>query len=97
MNELISLAKENAFVVIGLLLVALYLQDRIHGESLSTRQEIAELRLEMTAEFSGQFTGIRREMSAEFAAVRLEMSDFGERLARIETLVGQLLLEKRSP
>ena len=73
MNGLISLAKENAFMVIGLLLVTLYLQDRIHGESLS----------------------IRQEMSAELAAVRHEMSGFGERLARIETLVEQLLLEKR--
>lgn len=80
MNELISLAKENAFVVIGLLLVTIYLQDRIHDET-------SVLRFEMDA--------IRQEMRTEFSAVRQEIADFGERLARIETLVEQLLLEKQ--
>ncbi|MCY3565237.1 MAG: hypothetical protein OXH27_03555 [Gammaproteobacteria bacterium] len=73
MNELISLAKENAFVVIGLLLVTIYLQDRIHDETSTLRQEMRD----------------------EFTGVRQEMADFGERLARIETLVEQLLMEKQ--
>ena len=94
MNELISLAKENAFIVIGLLLVTIYLQDRIHDTSLPIRQE-------MTSEFAA----VRQEMASEFAAVRQEMSEFRERLARIETMVErlprieamleQLLLEKQ--
>ena len=59
MNELISLAKENAFVVIGLLLVTIYLQDRIHDET-------SVLRLEMDT--------IRQEMRTEFSAIRQEMA-----------------------
>ena len=73
MNELISLAKENAFVVIGLLLVTIYLQDRIHDDTSTLGQE----------------------MRTEFSGFRQEMADFGERLARIESLVEQLLLEKQ--
>jgi len=84
MNELISLAKENAFVVIGLLLVTIYLQDRIHDETSTLRQEMRD-----------EFTGVRQEMRTEFSGFRQEMADFGERLARIETLVEQLLLEKQ--
>jgi len=40
MDELISLAKKNSFVVIGLLMLALFLQDRIHRESSTIRQEM---------------------------------------------------------
>ena len=52
MEELIALAKKNSFAVICMLLVALYLQDRMHDESLAIRQE-------MTTEFAA----VRQEMS----------------------------------
>ena len=85
MEELIALAKKNSFAVICMLLVALYLQDRMHDESLAIRQE-------MTTEFAA----VRQEMTTGFADVRQEMSEFGERLTRIETLLEQLLLESKN-
>ena len=61
MNELISLAKENAFVVIGLLLVTIYLQDRIHDETSTLGQEMrtefSAVRQEI-ADFGEQLTRI---------------------------------------
>ena len=85
MEELIALAKKNSFAVICMLLVALYLQDRMHDESLAIRQEMA-----------GEFADVRQEMTTGFADVRQEMSEFGERLTRIETLLEQLLLESKN-
>ena len=78
-------------MVIGLLLVTIYLQDRIHDETSVLRLEMDTIRQEMRDEF----TGVREEMRIEFSGFRQEMADFGERLARIETLVEQLLLEKQ--
>ena len=63
MEELIALAKKNSFAVICMLLVALYLQDRMHDESLAIRQEMA-----------GEFADVREEMANGFASVRQEMT-----------------------
>ena len=76
MNELISLAQENAFVVIGLLLVTIYLQDHIYDTSLPIRQEMAS-----------ELAAVRQETATGFAAVRREMAEIGERIARIEAMV----------
>ncbi|MXY89902.1 MAG: hypothetical protein F4Y89_05100 [Gammaproteobacteria bacterium] len=46
MHELISLAKENSFVTIGLLVFALYLQYRIDTGSTTIRQEMSTNQLQ---------------------------------------------------
>ena len=46
MHELISLAKENSFVIIGLLVFASYLQYRIDTGSTTIRQEMSTNQLQ---------------------------------------------------
>ena len=96
MEELIALAKKNSFAVICMLLVTLYLQDRMHDESLAIRQEMAGEFADVREEMATGFAAVRQEMTTGFADVRQEMSEFGERLTRIETLLEQLLLESKN-
>ncbi len=48
MHEIISLAKDNALLVVGLLLVTLYLQGQINGVEDSIRQELSTFQIETT-------------------------------------------------
>lgn len=90
MNELISLAKEHAFVVIGLLFVTVILQNHMHDESLAVRQEMTTEFAAVRQETATEFAAVRQEMRTEFAAIRQDMSKLGERITRIETMVERL-------
>ena len=92
MLELISLAKNNAILVIGLFAVTFYLEGRIDSESDAIRQE-----------FSVEFSTIRAEISRNREEISILSQDVSElrqdlhafqlettdRFARIETLLGQ--------
>ena len=103
MLELISLAKNNAVLVISLFAVTFYLEGRIESESNAIRQDLLE-------EFSEEFSTIRTEISRnreEISILRQEVSNLSrdvselrqdfhafelettDRFARIETLLGQ--------
>ncbi len=60
MHELIPLAKENSFIVIGLLVFALSLQDRIDSESAAIRQEMSTYQLQIMEQFGRIETLIER-------------------------------------
>ncbi len=88
MFELISLAKDNAILVIGLLAVTFYLEGRIDSESNAINTEVQGIR--------GEISGLRQDvsdLSQEVSALRLDLYTFQlettDRLARIETLQGQ--------
>lgn len=95
MLELISLAKDNAILVIGLLAVTFYLEGRIESESDTIRQELSSIRAEIQANrediatLRQEVTGLRQDVSAmrqDLHAFQLETTD---RFARIETRLEQ--------
>ena len=99
MLELISLAKDNAILVIGLLAVTFYLEGRIESESDTVRQELSEELSSIRAEIQAnrediatlrqEVTGLRQDVSAmrqDLHAFQLETTD---RFARIETRLEQ--------
>lgn len=99
MLELISLAKDNAILVIGLLAVTFYLEGRIESESDTIRQELSEELSSIRAEIQAnrediatlrqEVTGLRQDVSAmrqDLHAFQLETTD---RFARIETRLEQ--------
>lgn len=94
MHELISLAKENSFFVIGLLLVALYLQDRINSESTAIRQEMSEYQIETTEQFARIETLLERRFGEFEASFERRFGEFEtsveRRLTRIETSLEQI-------
>ena len=99
MLELISLAKDNAILVIGLLAVTFYLEGRIESEANAIRQEFSEEFSSIRAEIQAnredisilrqEVSGLRRDVSAlrqDLHAFQLETTD---RFARIETRLEQ--------
>ena len=99
MLELVSLAKDNAILVIGLLAVTFYLEGRIESESDTIRQELSEELSSIRAEIQAnrediatlrqEVTGLRQDVSAmrqDLHAFQLETTD---RFARIETRLEQ--------
>lgn len=88
MLELISLAKDNAILVIGLLAVTFYLEGRIDSESNAVLTEVQGNR--------GEISNLRQhvsDLSQDVSALRLDLHTFQlettDRLARIETLLGE--------
>ena len=95
MLELISLAKDNAILVIGLLAVTFYLEGRIDSESNAIRTEVQGNRGEIS-DLRQDVSGLSQDVSdlrQEVSALRLDMHTFQlettDRLARIETLQGE--------
>ena len=101
MHELISLAKENSFVVIGLLFVALFLQDRIDTESTAIRQEMSTYQLDTKEQIArieilierrfGEFeTTLERRFGEFETSVERRFGEMGSRLTGIETSLEQI-------
>lgn len=92
MLELISLAKDNAILVIGLLAVTFYLEGRIDSESSATRQELSAMRTEIVgikggmSGFSQEVSSIRQEVSSirqEVSSIRQEVSSITQEVSSI--------------
>ena len=103
MLELISLAKDNAILVIGLLAVTFYLEGRIESESDTIRQEFSA---QLSEEFSSiraeiqanrediatlrqEVTGLRQDVSAMRQDLHAFQLETTDRFARIETRLEQ--------
>lgn len=86
MLELISLAKNNAVLVIGLFAVTFYLEGRIDSESDAIRQDLLE-------EFSEEFSTIRTEISRngeEISILRQEVSILRQEVSNLRQEVSNL-------
>ena len=86
MLELISLAKNNAVLVIGLFAVTFYLEGRIESESNAIRQDLLE-------EFSEEFSTIRTEISRnreEISILRQEISILRQEVSNLSRDVSEL-------
>lgn len=87
MHELISLAKDNAILVIGLLVATFYLQDRLDAESSSIRQEMSDMRTVMFAEFSSvrqDVAGLKQDMTIlqqDVAGLKQDVSDLRQEVS----------------
>ena len=100
MHELINFAKENSFVVIGLLVVALYLQDRIDSESTSIRRDMAAYQLETTEQIGRIETLLERRLGQFEASIEHRLGEFESsiehRFGEFETSIERRLGEFES-
>ena len=85
MHELISLAKENSFFVIGLLLVAWYLQDRIDTESTTIRQEMSTYQLDTKEQIARIEVLLERRFGELETSIERRFGEMDSRFTRIET------------
>ncbi len=81
METTITLFKQHGPFAGMLALAVFFLLSSMDERLQSMDDEIRELRIEMAADHQT----IRTEMAEEFKAVRLDISQLGERLARVET------------
>ena len=95
MLELISIAKENAILVIGLLAVTFYLEGRIDSESNATRQELSAMRTEIVG-IKGGMSGFSQEVSSlgqEVSSIRQEVSSITQEVSSIRRDLHSFQLE----
>ena len=96
METTITILKENAPVAVMLLLAVMFLQHDLGGEIQALRADMAAgfqaIRTEMAAgdqairaEMAAGEKAVRSELTREFKAERADISQLGERLARVET------------
>ena len=69
MHELITLAKENSFLAIGLLVVTLYLQDRIDFETTALRLELRQEIRQVSTDLGGEIAANRQAIAANQQAI----------------------------
>ena len=80
MNAIVTAFAEQGLVLGAILLLAIYLQAKIHHESTALRKEMTGMRREM----SDMKDDLRKEMSDMKDDLRKDMNGLGTRLARVE-------------
>lgn len=74
MNAIVTAFAEQGLVLGAILLLAIYLQAKIHTESTALREEMSDMK-----------DGLRKEMDD----LRKEMGSLSKRLARVEGLLSR--------
>lgn len=76
MNAIVTAFAEQSLVLGAILLLAIYLQAKIHSLSTDLRKEMSDMRDDLRKEMSGMKDDLRKEMGRS-----------SERLARVEGLL----------
>ena len=84
MNAIVTAFAEQGLVLGAILLLAIYLQAKIHKESTDLRKDMSDMKDDLRKDMSRLKDDLRKDMSSMKDDLHTEMKSQGERLARVE-------------
>ena len=82
MNAIVTAFAEQGLVLGAILLLAIYLQAKIHKESTALRKDMSDLKDDLRNDMSEMKDDLRKEMSNMRDALRKEMSNMRDALRK---------------
>lgn len=84
MNAIVNAFAEQGLVLGAILLLAIYLQAKIHAESAALRRDMSDLKDDLRKDMSSLKDDLRKEMSEMKDTLREDIGNLGQRVARLE-------------